>query len=531
MKFILDISRYSRRIACIVLSGVALNLLCCPIADATPVVALKTQSVQSSIGLNKFDLFKQYLGTASGGDGGLAYRRVTQGMAKKAIADAHDIGVSFLRISATGFAPASYGKSGDLDLWRRDPLAYWDLFDQMMNDLSAQNMSVVLTLVWNTSQFPAMTGETIPMMLRNPDSKSFILLSQYVTELVKRYRAHNALMFYELTNEMNLSADLDSAKRCRKNQPAALCETVGNYSTDDVIAFTVRLAGMIRKLDNTHLISSGFSVPRAYSAGLRQSPEWQTGALAEMDTQAQFQRYLGDVNQAADIISVHLYGTDDNRRFGSNNAVDSLAAVKTAADQIGKPVFVGEFGDPKAFSVSSGSFTDRLLSKLVELRIPYSAMWAWEFYQKNTYTTYDSEPDSFNLEPGYTDRIIEKLKQANIELGNSVASSNGIDTTVPRVVLTWPLECTQISEQQKIYAVASDDSGKVNRVEFWLDGSKLGTVASPPYMLNISANKFPQGEHEIVASAFDLVGNHSEWKTIALVGKTNSGGHCANAVR
>src|ERR1700692_3376734 len=87
-----------------------------------------------SIGLNKFDLFIQYQGVASGGDGGPGYRRVTQAMGKKAIADAHDIGVSYLRISATGYAPSVYGKPGDLEQWRRDPAAYWALFDQMMAD-------------------------------------------------------------------------------------------------------------------------------------------------------------------------------------------------------------------------------------------------------------------------------------------------------------------------------------------------------------------------------------------------------------
>jgi len=82
-----------------------------------------------SIGLNKFDLVKQYTGLASGGDGSARYRRVTQAMGKKAIADARDAGVTYLRVSATGFAPSAYGRPGDLDLWVKNPSAYWAQVD------------------------------------------------------------------------------------------------------------------------------------------------------------------------------------------------------------------------------------------------------------------------------------------------------------------------------------------------------------------------------------------------------------------
>lgn len=488
-------------------------------------------SLTPSVGLNKFDLFKQYLGVASGGDGSAAYQRVTQGMAKKAIADARDIGVSFFRISATGYAPSVYDKSGDLDLWLRDPLAYWKLFDQMMDDLHAQNMRAVLTLVWHSAQFPAMTGETIPVMMRNPDSKSYILLSKYVTEFVTRYRSHPALMFYELTNEMNLSADLDSAGRCRKSQPLPLCEPIDNYSTADVITFTTRLAELVRKLDTTHPISSGFSIPRVNAEGLRENPEWSAGELARLDTREQFDKYLSDINRAVDIISVHLYGTPDNRRFGSSDEVDLLAEVKRAADNIGKPLFVGEIGDPQALTASPGSFSERLLNKIVELRIPYSAMWTWEFYQQNPYSTYDSAADSFSLEPGYTDYMIERLKQTNSDLGNLAIPPQGDDKNPPNVVLTWPLECAQLKETQNLYAVASDDRGKVKRVAFWLDGKKMGEAISPPYKFELNTKNLEKGNHDIVTRAVDMADNISEWKTAVLIGQPKSGGICASAAR
>ena len=501
--------------------GLAISLLCSSVPGAA--------SPTPSIGLNKFDLFAQYQGVASGGDGGPRYQRVTQAMGKKAIADAHDIGVSFLRISATGYAPSVYGKPGDLELWRRDPAAYWALFDQMMADLHADGLRAVLTMVWNPSQFPAMAGETIPVMMRNPASKSYSLLSQYVTEFATRYRSHPALMFYELTNEMNLSADIDSVGYCRRGQPALQCEPLGNYTTDDLVAFTGRLAGLIRKIDPTHPISSGFSVPRMNAEGLRENPEWKAGKSAPADTREQFEHILRDANQAADVISVHLYGTENNKRFGSDEAVTLLAEVKKAADHIGKLLFVGEFGDDHALTAGPNSFSTRMLRKIVELRIPYGAVWVWEFYQLNPYATYDSAADNFSLEPGHTDQLIEKLKQANIDLGNPVPAAKRPDTIPPNVVLTWPLECAQLQTKQDLYAVASDHSGKLNRVAFWLDGKKLGQITSPPYKFELNADNLAKGEHEIVARAVDMAENGSEWKTKVLIGAPAPGSLCASA--
>ena len=450
-------------------------------------------------------------------------------MAKKAIADARDIGVLYLRISATGYAPSAYGEPGDLDLWRKDPSAYWTLFDQMMDDLHAQDMRAVLTLAWHSAQFPAMTGETIPMMLQDPGSKSYTLLSQYVSELVTRYRSHPALMFYELTNEMNLGAEQDSVGYCKKNKRLESCDAKGNYTTEDVIGFTRRLAALIKKIDTAHPISSGFSLPRPNAQGLRENPEGQGRKHAKADTREQLEQNLGDINQAVDIISVHLYEKEGTQRFGSGDSVDLLPILRSAADRIGKPLFVGEFGHPDAPTAAESSFTDRMLRKIVELRVPYSAIWIWEFYQRNPYTTHETKPDSFSLEPGYTDNLIAKIKEANVALGNPVPAPKGNDTNAPRLVLTWPIECAILKGTQKIYAVASDDRGKVSRVEFWLDGSKLGADDAPPYEIDLSTNSLAKGDHEIIAKAFDLAGNQSEWKTQVLIGKpTKAESFCAN---
>jgi hypothetical protein len=481
--------------------------------------------VRPSIGANKFDLFMQYLGTASGGDGSDRYRRVTQAMAKKAIADANDIGLRYFRISASGYAPSAFGKRGDLDMWSKNRAAYWALFDQMMDDLQRIGMRIVPVFVWNASQIPAMTGESVAQMLRNPESKSYRLLVEYVREFAQRYRAHPALYFYELTNELNLSADLDQIKRCRTQRFSELCGPKANFSTEDVIRFSTRFAEVIRSIDRTHHISSGFSVPRSAAQHLRRQPEWsQKGPDWKPDSLEELQKYLADVHKGVDIISVHLYSAKEGLRFGAKEGEEGrlLEAVKQAADRIGKPLFVGEFGEPDPRKAKEGSFTFRILDKLVDLRVPYSAIWAWEFYQRTPHTAYDNQDDGFNLEPGFTDLILAKLVDANRKLGNRAVSKAEPDKVPPRVVLTWPLDCAPVKGRQDIHAVASDNNGAVQRVEFWLGEKKLETDTRPAYQGTLNADGIKRGEYDLKAKAYDVAGNHAEFSSRILV-KMNQG--------
>lgn len=459
------------------------------------------------VGLNKFDLFNQYLGTASGGNGSTVYRRVTRAMARKALDDARDAGVGWLRVSASGFAPSAPGARGDLDLWRSSPSDFWSQVDTMMDDLDARGMQLVPVLMWNMAQFPAMSGETVADLIGEPGSASWRVLAEFTTEFVTRYRGRKTILFYELTNELNLAADLDNVRRCDRSQQGKGCDVAGRFSTDEMIAFTGRFAGVIRKADSTRLISSGFSTPRGSAEHLRARPGWQAGGPDwTPDSREQFAKNLTDIHAAVDIISLHLYDLPQNRRFGSTDTVDLLVTAKRVADQAGKPLFVGEFGDMEPRAAGPGSYVDRMLKKIGELRIPYSAVWAWEFYQRTPYLTYDNQHTAYNLEPGYTDFLIDRIRAANLVGAVGAAKIAGPDTTPPRIVLTWPLECALLTGQVRIHALASDENGPVSRVEFSVAGHR-SSVSAPPYVWELNTKTLAPGEYEIDVKAHDAAGN------------------------
>ena len=475
------------------------------------------------VGMNKFDLANQYTGLASGGDGGSAYRTVTTAMAEKAIGDAAYFGNTYLRVGVTGYGPVLYNSAGDLDQWRTNPTAYWALIDKMMNDLASKGMKIVPNFMWNWVQMPAMTGENARQMITDPTSQSYRLLQKYFSDFIGRYKNQGTIYFYDLTSELNLLADLDNVGACNANPPSwdpqkQSCLPLGNFSTDEMITFTTRLAAYVRTLDSGHPISSGFSIPRSSAEHLRATPGWVAGGDWTLDTQAQLQKNLSDVHQGLDIVEIHFYNMGgDNDRFGVTGSMNAglLDIIKPQTDAIGKPLFIGEFGDagPYDYNTTTKSedptalFTQNVLTKISLLGIPYSAPWVWEFYQLSTHQIYESAADGFSLEPGYTPINNTAIRQANINLGNSAPPIQTPDTSPPTVVLTWPMDGTAMAASQQLYAVASDNNGTVSKVEFWVDGILKGTVSSPPYQYQLDTTKIPQGQHYIQAKAYDASSN------------------------
>jgi hypothetical protein len=493
-------------------------------------VAQPRVPVEGTIGVNKVDLLAQYTGTASGRRGDAASLRVTRAMARKALADAREAGIRYMRVSMTGGGGAARAAddadglddgdeeedaarttAGALALWTTDPEAFWRQVDVMMDDLDRNGIQIVPVLAWGSRKFPAMAGEPTGEMFRDPRSKSWQLLERWVTEFVTRYRNRPTVLFYELTNELNNYYDLDRVKRCKR---VASCSEGDRYTTADVIAYTERFAALLRRLDGSRKISSGFTIPRPSAEHLRARPEWITGRPDwTRDTREQFARNLRDIHQHVDIISIHMYSSRKNQRFGSRDAVDLLVETKRVADQLGKPLFVGEFGD----RTEARTYTRRMIEKIRELRIPYSTVWAWELYLKSTYETRSGRHTRQSIEPGLTDDMVEYLRSVNGGAERPVGAS---DKSPPRVVLTWPLPCSRARAGSDVHAVASDDSGAVSKVEFLLDGQLVGLDTEAPYQASIDPGAMTGQKHRLTARAYDAAGNAAEFSSDVLEART-----------
>ena len=417
------------------------------------------------LGANKFDLLEQYLGYASGGDGSAAQTKVTRAMGRKAILDAQSAGFGFLRVSVSGYFPVvpNGARKDALLLWQSNPAAFWSGIDAMLADLDAAKLRLVPTLMWTEKQFPALAGETSSDLIRNPHSISRALFDRFVTQFVTRTRGRRTILFDELTNELNLQADLALNRLCRTQNHgvAAGCVSDGDFGTADLESFAHDAVALIRGIDPARAVSSGYGLPRPSATHLAQRPDWSAGGADwTADSAEEFRRNLLETQRDFSVVSIHVYPQD--ARFAKSPA----ELIRFAGDIVhaaGKKLFVGEFGDTTA-----SPFMRQALAAVEDGAADYGAIWIWEFYQSSTFATGDTGPSSYTVEPGLRGGILGLLRPPP-------------EAAEPQVVLTWPLPCADVSRKITLAATASDGVAAPEAVTFLVDGKSVGRLTVPPY--------------------------------------------------
>lgn len=456
----------------------------------------------SAIGMNAFPLFAQYLGISQGNTDyqDERHRRVSKAMARKSIISASEIGTKYLRVMVSGFY------SPTLDVLKNDPSAFWSAMDELMVEFKTNDMKIIPSLGWNIYQFPDYFGETISDYIGDPNSLSYLFYKQFISDFVTRYKDQEVVLFYEIGNEYNLHADM-SPNHSFNNEPYT-----GKFSTAQLRDFQKRIANHIRALDPAGMVGSGNSAPRpaAYHLMLQpafspEGPDWTP------DSFDQFKEYVKILEEGVDVISMHMYNGGGQARFGitGENSAEIVSYMNEAVEETGKLFFLGEFGDrdPHVSVDSNAVFSQNMFNKIVELDIPFSAPWIWDFYQRNTY-----EKNEFTIEQGFTDFLIEKYKEANVNMGNAAVVIPDPDTVSPQVVLTYPIGNSEFAfPVQLVHAVASDNSGSISQVEFYVNGELKNTDTEPPFQFDLNTEGLSLRSTEIVARAYDNSGNTSDY--------------------
>ncbi len=92
---------------------------------------------------------------------------------------------------------------------------------------------------------------------------------------------------------------------------------------------------------------------------------------------------------------------------------------------------------------------------------------------------------------------------------SGTATCHGIrDTVPPTVSVTAPANGAIVSGAATISANAADPSG-INRVDFLVDGTNVGTDTTAPYSVLWDTRTIKGGLHSVTARAFDLSGNQA----------------------
>jgi len=94
--------------------------------------------------------------------------------------------------------------------------------------------------------------------------------------------------------------------------------------------------------------------------------------------------------------------------------------------------------------------------------------------------------------------------------------SAGCDTTPPTCRITNPVDSSTVNGTVQIEATAADSSG-VAQVEFYADGSLIGTDSTSPYSAGWDASGLTERSwHYLSCIAYDLAGNKGYSDTVAV---------------
>lgn len=380
--------------------------------------ALAPLPADEPIGVDMPDLLRIYLGLAPGGASAAQHQMDL----------ARSRGFTHARFEASQFWPAELqGPDG----WRSNPAGYFAAFDALMADARARGLRLVPSLLWQSFLFPDAAGEPRGKLFV-PGSASRTLAEQYITQVVTRYQADDGVLFWEVGNEFNLSADVDYAGCVGSNLPDWCCvapslgSPASRTSADDYVScnaclgisstqqdlgeFMAAMATLIHGIDPGRSISSGYSVmvPNAWHAARTSCPPCDYTE----DTPAQYDQMLGLLHPAGiDVVSAHHYPGADTVRFGDTDPSGAalLAHTMSVTSGLGKKLFVGEWGEPSAGSTTCSGVTDtcggdasksfslRVLDALTASEVPFSGLWAYEDYPAcagvpSCYTVLDSDP-------------------------------------------------------------------------------------------------------------------------------------------
>ena len=235
-------------------------------------------------------------------------------------------------------------------------------------------------------------------------------------------------------------------------------------------------------------------------------PDWTN------DTEEEFVRYLEDTHHNIDIVSVHLYNGGSHEMFGYSDA-DILRFVNNVTLNMGKILFVGEYGDIEGHSGPGITFSGRVMDVIADEKIPFSAFWTWHDYRGTTHL-----PNELNVEYVLNYELGEHIKKTNEIMNGHEIEQSESDTMQPAVIVTYPYQGLLMQPEQLLFAVASDDRGPIEKVEFYLEDDLIAILNDYPYQYNLSTSDLEEGYYDIKAVAFDKSSNSASWTTKVVVG-------------
>jgi len=293
----------------------------------------------AEISFNKFDLFWQLYDQLAKGNALDDANPLVQAQ-DKALRELHEMGFRTIRFFALPWGPK--GPESYADPEKRKLL--YEALDKTLELCDKHNIRVVWSLAAGTfTDTKLVPGkgwvhgeEQKRELMSDPASRGRQLLYRYIDETVARYKHRRAVLMWEVSNEVTLSADIGNRDRVWQGQRMPTLKDVAGFFDD--------VAKRIKAADPLRLVNSGGSHMRESQWNLYTNRSWKKDTFEE-----QFKCFdLLYTGTAVDVIDVHSYmnnrpGYVISDGAGGEALLGNRGWMRIAA-RTGKPLMIGELG-------------------------------------------------------------------------------------------------------------------------------------------------------------------------------------------
>jgi len=320
--------------------------------------------VYRGIGVDYFDAFEGHLMDNPGETSFVAGFKVLG-----------DRQIPFTRVLLGGFWPIEQHQ------YTLNRTVFFQRMDAVVKAAEDNHVGIVADLFWCYNTVPDIVGEHIDAW-DDLNSQSYVLMRQYIDDVVARYSNSPAIWGWECGNEYNLNAELPNPEDFL---PATWTD-LGCPATRDPVRDIITQARMakllsqfaleVRKIDPNRMIVSGNSIPRWAGWHIENGGTW------DHDTRAQFDQMVQIENpDPLNTLGIHIYTGTEIGFFDPFPVTLSglMAACMEVAATAHKPVFLGEFGAPANVNgqpnPSEHDQMVELISAIEDNKVPLAAVW------------------------------------------------------------------------------------------------------------------------------------------------------------
>ncbi len=318
--------------------------------------------------------------------------------------------------------------------------AYFAYMDYMLDLCDEYGIRVIFSLFLNATIFidyqlvdgvwVNASGDTIQDMVAYPETGARQVVYDYLDEIIGRYKNRETILMWEVSNEMNLDADL----RTIAGGLTVSALQLGDFYED--------VTEYIHTIDQNHLVDTGDAVLRGSQYNLLASTMAGTEANMKSDTAEENAKIMYIINHGIDVISTHLGGTDYTSFY------ENHMACSRAFD---KPLYVGETSADIGASgdirqADSFEYQKDHLAQILETGPQLSTWWDFDAplsdptYTRQWNVTLTTTPDLFYAIADTNRQLKEKYVVNGVKGADVTPDDALIDTTLYDAAL--PIDLT-----------------------------------------------------------------------------------------